>query len=498
MIPIVTPAEMVAIDAAAPEPVEVLIQRAGVALANVATQMMGGSYGRRVVVMSGKGNNGADGRAAATYLRRRGVRVEVWDATKPPKSLPSAHLVIDAAYGTGLQRPYTPPAPPPYLKQPAKPAPILAADIASGIDGLTGEVHGSPWQATHTLTFGALKPGLLLHPGTQYCGQVTLEQLGLDTSPAKAHLLTASTAASWLPVRPLDAHKWQTACWIVAGSTEMAGAAQLATAAALRGGSGYVRLSVPGHPNPTNTAIASASTASIAHSASTNGAIEAVSYPLSASGWWEQIQHQDLSRFKAMLVGPGLGRHPTTAEAIRELVSNAPLPLVLDGDGLTALGSDVVAILNRRNAPTIGTPHDGEYRGLTGNAPDPDRFAAARQLAFISGATVLLKGPCTVVAQPDGTAIATNNGDARLATAGTGDVLAGLICGLLSAGVPPMQAAALAAWLHGQTAQALPFAPMAASNLINALPRTWQATAANHQVNQSTQHASQSTQHHTP
>ena len=461
MIPIVTPEEMAAIDAAAPEPVEELIERAGAALARAALDMLGGGYGRRVTVLAGKGNNGADGRAAAEWLRRRGVRVAVIDAADSPPALPPAHLTIDAAYGTGLRRPYAPPPPAPLLNQPDQVAPILAADIASGINGLTGEICGEPWIADQTVTFGALKPGLVLHPGAQHCGQVAVAPIGLDVSSARTHLVTADDIGGWLPVRPAEAHKWQTACWIIAGSPGMTGAAHLAATAAMRSGSGYVRLSTPGLdagpvlPDPT-------------------APTEAVGHPLPADNWADAIGADDQARFRAMAIGPGLGRQSGTVKSVRELAGTTPLPLVIDGDGLFALGLDAADVLASRTAPTVLTPHDGEHRLLTGQAPDPDRFAAARSLAAATGVHILLKGPTTVVAEPDGAALAIANGDARLATAGTGDVLAGLICGLLSAGVEPLRAAASAAWLHGQAANLRPSGGMAASDLLLALPHAWE------------------------
>ena len=462
MIPIVTPDEMAAIDAAAPEPVEELIERAGTALARAALAMLGGGYGRRVTVLAGKGNNGADGRAAAQWLRRRGARVAVVEAADTPESLPPAHLGIDAAYGTGLRRPYAPPPPSPLLDEPDQPAPILAADIPSGVNGLTGEILGEPWTADQTITFGALKPGLVLHPGAQHCGQITVAPIGLDTSSARTHLVTAPDVSRWLPVRPAEAHKWQTACWVIAGSPGMTGAAHLAAAAAMRSGSGYVRLSTPGLDAASVVAGDTAPT-------------EAVGHPLPADNWAAAIEADDHSRFQAMAVGPGLGRQPDTVQSVRELAGRTPLPLVIDGDGLFALGTDTAEVLAGRTAPTVLTPHDGEYRILTGKAPDPDRFAAARSLAAATGVHVLLKGPTTVVADPDGTAVAVANGDARLATAGTGDVLAGLICGLLSAGIEPMEAAASGAWLHGQAATIRPSGAMAASDLLLALPHAWEA-----------------------
>lgn len=463
MTPIVTPDEMAAIDAAAPEPVEELIERAGAALARTALDMMGGGYGRRVTVLAGKGNNGADGRAAAQRLHRRGVRVAVVDAADAADSLPAAHLAIDAAYGTGLRRPYSPPEPAPALDNPDQAAPILAADIPSGVDGLTGEIHGATWAAAHTVTFGALKPGLILHPGVQHCGQITVASIGLDVSGARTHLVTDDDVVRWLPVRPAVAHKWKTACWVIAGSPGMTGAAHLAATAALRGGSGYVRLSTPGLDAADLLAGPAAPT-------------EAVGHPLPASDWASEVVAEELTRFKSVLVGPGLGRYPNTVQAVRDLVAQVPLPLVVDGDGLNALGPDAPDLLKQRTAPTVLTPHDGEYRILIGTAPDADRFAAARSLAAATGALVLLKGPTTIVAHPGGDALAVTSGDARLATAGTGDVLAGLICGLLSTDAEPMLATASAAWLHGHAATACPPAAMAASDLLSSLPKVWEAT----------------------
>ncbi|MCY4195299.1 MAG: NAD(P)H-hydrate dehydratase, partial [bacterium] len=445
-------------------PVEALIQRAGAALARAALGMLGGGYGRRVTVLAGRGNNGADGRAAAGRLRHRGVRVTVIPADEAPAALPPAHLSIDAAYGTGLRRPYFPPAPPSVPDNPRRAAPILAADIASGVDGLTGETLGEPWIADRTVAFGALKPGSVLHPGAQHCGTVAVASLDLDCSTARAHLVTSGDVTGWLPVRPVEAHKWQTACWVIAGSAGMNGAANLAAAGAARGGSGYVRLSTPGLD-------------SLGGPASMNAPTEAVGHRLPADKWADAVETGDQARFKAMAVGPGLGRQPATVQSVRELARRAPLPLVIDGDALTALGPDAAAVLARRPAPTVLTPHDGEYRVLAGEAPGSDRFAAGRSLAAATGAHVLLKGPVTVVAAPDGAALAIANGDARLATAGTGDVLTGLICGLLSAGVEPMRAAASAAWLHGQAAAALPAGPMAASDLLLALPLAWEDAA---------------------
>lgn len=296
MIPVVTPAEMGSIDAAAPEPVEVLIGRAGAAVARTAVRMLGGTYGRRVVVVAGKGNNGNDGREAARRLRRRGVRVVEVDATALPERLPPCDLVIDAAFGTGFRGEWT---------APATEAPVLAVDIPSGVDGLTGVVSGSPLPAERTVTFAALKPGLLVGPGAALAGVVAVAVIGLDVSSARTHLVEAADVAAWLPPRAPAAHKWQGAVRIVAGSPGMTGAAHLAARAALRAGAGYVTLSSPGVDDDPRAPT------------------EVVGRPLPDEGW-AAVVGEDLGRFGALVVGPGLGRSPGTAAEVQALVAAAP------------------------------------------------------------------------------------------------------------------------------------------------------------------------------
>ena len=174
VIPIVTPEEMAAIDAAAPEPVEVLIERAGAAVARMARQMLGGTYGRTVNVIAGKGNNGNDGRAAAASLAARGVQIRMFDAADSPSGLPDADLVIDAAYGTGFRGQWRAPR--------VGKAPVLAVDIPSGVNGLTGEAGRGVLAADRTVTFAALKPGLLIGAGRWLAGDVEVVDIGLDTS----------------------------------------------------------------------------------------------------------------------------------------------------------------------------------------------------------------------------------------------------------------------------------------------------------------------------
>lgn len=447
MIPIVTPEEMAAIDAAAPEPVDVLIDRAGWAVARVARQLLDGTYGKRVVVIAGRGNNGADGRVAGELLARRGVRVTVVDPTGRPEgvsagaadasadatvTLPPADLVVDAAFGTGLSRPYVAP-------RPADPTtPVLAVDIPSGIDGLTGKRIGDPLRAEVTVTFAALKPGLLCGAGPAMSGEVICVDIGLDTSSARAWQVTGADVADWLPAPSRGTHKWRAALRLVAGSPGMTGSADLASAAALRAGSGYVRRSTPGLDPATPGTVPT-------------GPIEAVTTALAADGWADEVL-VDLDRFGALAVGPGLGRDPSVARQIAVLMRTGTA-LVIDGDGLRALGDgDPAAVLGARPTdapPVVLTPHDAEFAALGGDADAPDRIAAVRALAARTGAIVLRKGPTTVVAHPGGEVLVSTAGDARLATAGTGDVLTGVIGALLARGVDPFEAAAAAAWVHG-------------------------------------------------
>lgn len=454
---IVTPAEMAAIDAAAPEPVEELIERAGWAVARAAVDLLGGTYGRRVVVVAGKGNNGADGRAAARFLARRGVRVTVLDAAvvggaDRSSRLPAADLVIDAAYGTGFRGTWDPPA------LPVGEPPVLAVDIPSGVSGLTGEAAGTPWPATRTVTFAAWKPGLLFGAGPVLAGDVVVADIGLDLGSATAHLVDDAAVRRWAPRRERDAHKWKAAAWIVAGSPGMTGAAHLAARAAQRAGAGYVRLSTPGQ-DPANPAPGAPT--------------EAVGVPLPGEGWAADVI-EGADRFGAIAVGPGLGAGDANATEVRAVVAATAVPVVVDGDGLRALGRRAGAIVAARPsgaAPVVLTPHDGEHEALTGAAPGPDRLDAARALAGTTGAIVLLKGPSTVVAAPDGRVLVTTAGDQRLATAGTGDVLTGILTALVAQGAPAWEAAAAAAHLHGRAGDRGPARGLVAGDLVAHLPQ---------------------------
>jgi NAD(P)H-hydrate epimerase len=242
---------------------------------------------------------------------------------------------------------------------------------------------------------------------------------------------------------------------VVAGSPGMTGAAALAATAAFRAGAGYVRLTVPGADGPTPGVP-----------------VEVVEHP-AAEGDHEAVL-AGLSRCASLVLGPGLGRSVAAQELVRTLLASAELPIVLDGDALRLLGDRPAELLSARSASTVLTPHDAEFEALAGAPLGDDRLAAVRDLAVRTGCTVLLKGPTTVVADPDGAALFVRASDQRLATAGTGDVLSGTIAALLALGASPLRAAAAGAHLHGTAALLGPARGLVASDVADLLPDAWE------------------------
>lgn len=456
MIPILDAAEMRSVDAAAQAEVGVdaLVQRAGRAVARAVRRQMGGAYGRRVVVVAGPGHNGDDGRVAASWLQSWGARVSVVAAAGrgglPPRLRP-CDLVVDAAYGTGFRGEYRAPRPP-------EGAQVVAVDVPTGLDADSGGACAGATVAQATVTFCALKPGLLTGEGPQRCGAVEVAGIGLEVGPARAHLVEDCDLRR-LPVRAREAHKWQSALYVVAGSAGMLGSASLCSRAAMRAGSGMVRLGVPGAA-PSELPVS-----------------EVVATALPKEGWDVQVTG-DLSRCRALVMGPGLGSTEATSAAVRRLIATAPVPVLLDADALNVAGdaSELAVLVRRRQEagivqPVLLTPHDGEYARLTGKPPGPDRFAAARHLAGAAGVVVLLKGPTTVVAAPGGEVLVSMAGSARLATAGTGDVLSGVIGAFLSQGADVVAAAALGAHAHGRAGEAGLARGLVASDLLDLVAR---------------------------
>ncbi|MFZ0665376.1 MAG: NAD(P)H-hydrate dehydratase [Acidimicrobiales bacterium] len=459
MKPVVSVSQMREIDAAALATVDesVLVERAGTAVATWALRLLGGAYGRRVVVVTGKGNNGADGRVAANRLRARGARVTVIDAADAPERIagkPDVDLVIDAAYGTGFRGSYKAPSVPLGV-------PVLAVDIPSGVNGETGEVSGEALRADVTVTFAALKPGLLQGDGPALSGFVYVADIGLDVSGANMWLIEDSDVAEMVPSRDRDANKWQSGVVVVAGSPGMLGAATFSATAAYRAGAGMVRLAVPGA------------------SATELPASEAVGLEIPRHGWASQVL-EVAKRCRCVVIGPGIGRDPETSSDVRQLAIESPVPVVVDADGLFALGQapEVAAVARSRAAeagPLVLTPHAGEFARMFGRTPGTDRVGEAVRATAEAEAVVLLKGPTTVVAGGDGDVPGpvriVMSGGPNLATAGTGDVLSGVIAAFIARGTAPLEAAALGAHVHGRAAGLGPAEGLVAGDLADLVAR---------------------------
>ena len=478
MRPVLTPAAMAAADRRAIEagtPEAVLVERAGRAVAGRALAMLGGSYGRRVVVVCGKGNNGADGRVAARLLRGRGIGVDEldleagFDLVELRRVLARSDLAIDAMYGTGFRGRLEGAAEMVVTELDSTRVPVLAVDIPSGVDGSTGAVAGAAVRANETICFAAYKPGLLFEPGRAHAGRVRLVDIGIDiTSDAETPALGVFDVADLsLPKRGAESHKWSSGCLVVGGSRGMIGAAMLASQAALRCGAGMVVCAVPG-----GAAAATVSARELVARALPSTPLGALAEDAA------DAVLKEVNRYRAVVVGPGLGRDESAQGAARRIVAETNAPIVIDADALNAVAVDPAA-LRVRNASglpiAVLTPHAGEYERLAGHPVGADRVEAARELARELRAVVLLKGPGTVIAAPDGHAVIDVTGTAALATAGTGDVLSGVIAAVLAQGVEPFAAAATGAYVHGRAATSSPAAPdIVASDLVLALPRTLQ------------------------
>ena len=412
----------------------VFIRRAGHAVARAAKQMMGGAYGRRVALVAGPGNNGNDGRVAAGWLSSWGASVVEFPADDVAGSVfvrRDFDLVIDAAYGIGFRGEWSAPV--------VIDVPVLAVDVPSGLDALTGEVRGSVMYARRTVTFAALKTGMILNDGPAVCGEIDIVDVGIDpVDEVDTYVVEAADVAAWVPPRTRDAHKWRHAVRVVAGSAGMGGAASLVSAAAMRAGAGIVHLSWR-------------------HGETLSPPTEVVGRPLPASDWSRFLTSDDV-RFDSLVIGPGLGRGDDVGVEVRDVLRSVDLPAVVDGDGLVAAVDPVggYSALHLRTAPTVLTPHDGEFAALGGDAASADRIGATRALALITRSVVLRKGPTTIISDPDGAVYLVVSGDERLATAGSGDVLAGIIGAFLARGLAAHEAAAAGAFVHGMAGSSCP------------------------------------------
>jgi hydroxyethylthiazole kinase-like uncharacterized protein yjeF len=393
----------------------------------------------RTLVLCGPGNNGGDGYVAARHLAEAGWPVwvaalapprgdalaaaERWHGpTSPftPETAARAELVIDAVFGAGLVRDLEE-APAAVLRAARR---LVAVDVPSGLDGATGAVRGFAPPAVLTVTFFRLKPGHLLLPGRSLCGETVLADIGLPDAALPAGIRTFRNHPSlWpLPVPDPAGHKYSRGHVTVLGGAAMTGAARLAAVAARRAGAGMVTIAATG-------------SADIYRAGEPGTIVDA--HPLASL--------LADPRRAVWVCGPGLGA-AASAAALPELLA-AGRQVVVDADALTLCAGAP----ERLRGAAVLTPHAGEFARVFG-APGPDRLAAARAAAARTGAVVLLKGADTIVAAADGRAVVNASAPPWLATAGAGDVLAGLIAGLLAQGMPAWEAACAAAWLHGAAA----------------------------------------------
>ncbi len=422
-------------------PPGVLMRRAAYGLATAAARELrartGGVAGRRVCAVVGSGDNGGDALWAATFLRRRGTAAAAV-LLNPQRAHPAGlaafsaaggrvvarvpagtDLVLDGVVGISGSGPLRPAAAEVFATVDEAAIPVVAVDIPSGIDVHTGAAEGPHVHAALTVTFGGLKPVHALGD----CGRVELVDIGLDLPDSDLLGIEATDAAACWPLPgPRDDKYTQGVTGVIAGSAAYPGAAVLCTGAAVATHSGMVRYAGSAGPQV------------LSH------------WPevIAASGPAES------GRVQAWVAGPGMGTDDEAAERLR-FVLDTDLPVLVDADGLTILSEDPDP-LTARSAPTVLTPHAGEYARLAGRPPGQDRVAATRALADRFGATVLLKGNVTVIAEPGGPVYLSPAGQSWAATAGSGDVLSGMIGALLAAGLPAGAAAASAAFVHARAA----------------------------------------------
>lgn len=490
MLELLTTAEMAAADRlaiASGIPGMVLMEAAGRAVADAAMAMR--PLRAEVAVVCGPGNNGGDGFVAARLLAERGYAPRVllvgeravlkgdaaeaarrWPGPVEPASpdrLGAAALIIDALFGAGLVRPVDGLARAMIEAMNAAAAPVLAVDLPSGIQGTTGAVMGAAVAATETVTFFRRKPGHLLLPGRLHCGPVRVADIGIPASVLGEVLPRAYANAPDLwrarfPVPRINGHKYSRGHAVVlSGGLASTGAARLAARAALRAGAGLVTIASP------REALAVNAGASLA----------VMVRPVDGAAEFAAMLED--RRYNAIVLGPGAG----VGEPLRSAVGAAlagERAVVLDADALTSFAGrlpELTAAVRAGSSRAVLTPHEGEFARLFSNLPDitdnSSKLDRARAAASSLGAVVLFKGPDTVVAAPDGRAAISENGPPWLATAGSGDVLAGIIAGLLAQGMPPFEAANAAAWLHGEAANAFGFG-MISEDLPEALPAVLQ------------------------
>jgi ADP-dependent NAD(P)H-hydrate dehydratase / NAD(P)H-hydrate epimerase len=489
---LLTCAEMAAADKAAVDGGTagiVLMENAGRAVADAAARMV--APGSAILIVCGPGNNGGDGFVAARLLEERGYDVrlvllgdrgklrgdaahmaglwrgaiEDWTPnTLAEQKDAGPDLVIDAMFGAGLTRPLAGAAAGIVAEINASGAKILTVDVPSGLFGDTGQATGPVIRADETVTFFRRKPGHLLLPGRDLCGQVTVAIIGnpvaaLDEIAPKAFANGPALWADAFPRPSLTDHKYKRGhALVVSGPAHRTGAARMGARAALRAGAGLVTVASPPEAVLANAAHLTA----------------IMLLPFDRPDGLAAILADH--RKNAVLIGPGCGVGAQTRALVAEILAS-PTAAVLDADALTSFEDAPEDLFRQLKPNTVLTPHDGEFARLFGKpAAESSKLDAARAAAEKAAAVVVLKGPDTVIASPDGRAAINENAPPWLATAGSGDVLAGLIAGLLAQRMPPWEAACAAVWLHGEAGRRAGRG-LVAEDLSEVLPSVLQALA---------------------
>jgi hydroxyethylthiazole kinase-like uncharacterized protein yjeF len=433
-----------------PDTVPELMQRAGRAVAEEVLSRF--PEARSITAVCGGGANGGDGRIAAERLREAGREVRIVDVKAGESDVGRPQVIIDALFGTGFSGAPRPQAAELIERMNGAGVPVVAVDLPSGVDASTGEVAGPAVRAALTVTFHAPKLGLVVAPGRFHAGEVVVRDIGLEHVETESHLVTTEILRLVPRKRPWDSKYTAGSVLVVGGAPGMTGAAALAAEAAFRADAGYVTVAAPAESLPVLQTLV----------------VEAVKRPLEEAA-------EAARRAQALALGPGLGRRPERQGLVRSLLRETALPAVVDADGLYGLEEEATA---GRAAATVLTPHAGELARLLGTEAawvSAHRLAAARRAAERFACVCLLKGADTIVASPGQGVLVCGLGPPSLATAGSGDVLAGVIAAFLAKGLEARLAAAAACAACAVAATLGPARGLVARDLVARLPQALDA-----------------------
>ena len=490
-------------------PALLLMENAGMALAEKAKEMLKDIVQPSVAVISGKGNNGGDGLVAARHLKKSGIDVtvyligrkrdlkgdakvnlniagkflpiieltgrEIWGKMK--NKLQFCDLVIDAIVGIGAKGKMsgTPAAAITAVLECGKP--VLCADVPSGLDCDRGVPLGVCVRGNETVTFGFPKAGLLRYPGVNFAGNITVADIGLpgellQSKKASLYLLEEKEIASALPPRPGDGHKAAMGhVLVLAGSRGYTGAASLTCMGAFRSGCGLVTLGIPRSLNTIfETKLTEVITKPLPETEAITLGLEAENEILDIAG-----------RVQSLAIGPGLAKHPEMQALVRKLIMTVSKPMVIDADGLNILEGDI-SVLGKRQAPTVITPHPGEMGRMLGIKADQvqkERINISKEMSTKHEIVTVLKGAKTIIAGTDGNVFINPTGNPGMATAGTGDILTGVISSLIARGMDCLEAAKAGVFIHGLAgdiaAEAVGEESLIAGDLLNCLPEAFKS-----------------------